>query len=134
MGSGPGSTAPLSAAGLGQVSSAGNVVEVESFIKRVVESLQGHVVDQSRLGQFASTWMYKARQVGSDQFRLSPIYNDMVSEIRRDAQTPGSWVATGGASAGMGSGPGSTAPLSATGLGQVSSAGNVVEVESFIKR
>merc|ERR1719506_2213092 len=93
---GAGETASLNAAGMAQVTGGGHHVDLETFIFRVVQSLQGRVADQRRLGQFATTWMSNAKMMNCDTLRMGPTYDGMIAAIRKEAQTPGSWVAVGG--------------------------------------
>jgi ribosomal protein L19 len=131
LGAGLGSTPQQSPDGNGwaSVTQSGNSMEVEKFIERVVESLQGRVVDQRRLQQFASTWMSKARQVSYDAMQVKRTYDDMIAEIRREAQMPGSWVTVG---SGLGSAPHQSPD--ASGWASVTQSGNSMEVEKFIER
>jgi len=135
-GSQNGQNASLDATGMAGVCSSNNLMEVESFIRRVVESLQGRVAEQRGLQQFASTWLYRIRQYNCEASRITPVYDEMIAKIRADASTPGSWVAAGAAGPSGAAAPesGQTASLSAAGLAGVVACGNPAEVEAFISR
>lgn len=129
-----GQTAPLNAAGLAGACASGNILDAETFIKRVVESLQGRVADQRGLSQFAQTWQAKVKQTNCDVERVKPIYEDMIRQIRSDVTLPGSWVAVQGPSQPAPPQSGQTAPLDGSGLAGVCSSSNTMDIETFIGR
>merc|ERR1719265_1541253 len=124
-----GQTATLDASGLAIAASSPNEVDVETFVSRVVQSLQGRVVQQRRLQQFAGTIVNNAKMVNCDAYRVKPIYDEMIVDIRREASTHGSWIATGMAPQGASPQQGQMATLDAAGLAGTAASANQTEVE-----
>jgi hypothetical protein len=129
-----GQTAPLDASGLAGLASAGNPIEMEQFLTRVVESLGFSVADKRGLSLFASTCMSLVKQQNCDAQQATKTFTDIVASIRQESQRPGSWVGSRLPTVPAVPASGQVAPLDAGGFAGTVAANNPQEVENFIKR
>lgn len=129
-----GQAAVLNANGLAGAVASGNPMDVETFIGRVISYLNCSIVDNHRFTNFVSTWSNATRQQNCDPIRVRSVYEDMIAQIRRDAQTPGQWVTMQRSPMSASPQSGDSAPLQPSGLAGVVAAGNPMEVERFMSR
>jgi hypothetical protein len=117
---------------------------MQKFIGRLVgEKLSGRVNMYQGLVQFARTWADKAQQQNCEAGRLQMVYDDMIIQVRREAQSPGAWLTVSNSgmtssslSGGLRESPvsGNTAQLNEKGLAGVCASGKQSDVDLFVGR
>jgi len=71
---------------------AGRPENVTALVQRIVVSLNGCIVDAQRAKEFGKNAFSKAEGMDCHSQEVTTIFNEMVFQIQRDLQTPGSWV------------------------------------------
>lgn len=137
-----GQNASFDASGYAGVASNPDPQEMHKFLGRLVgERLNGRVNNYPGLVQFAKTWADKAQQQNCEAARLTSVYDDMIEQLRRDAQSPGAWLTSSNSGmmsfvSGVRESPlaGNSAPLNEKGLAGVCATGKQTDVDLFVGR